>query len=85
MLDRFFLTKAERRFCMSDMYILPPGMPGGHGLWTFFMNTGRALRLLFYGDCIDYREKKHGSKTCAIVALRNDTGTEPDDDRKHRY
>lgn len=85
MLDRFCLTKAERRFCMSDMYILPPGMPGGHGLWSFFMNTARALRLLFYGDCIDYREKKHGSKTCAIVALRNDTGTEPDDDRKHRY
>jgi hypothetical protein len=55
------------------------------GLRTFFMNTGRPLRLLFYGVCIDYREKKHGSKTCAIVALRNDTGTEPDDDRKHRY
>lgn len=56
-----------------------------HGLRPFFINTGRPLRLLFYGDCIGYREKKHGSKTCAIVALDNETGTEPDDDRKHRY
>jgi len=45
---------------------------------VLFSQTRRTLlRLLFYGDRINYRAKKVGFKTCVILFLVNDTGIEP--------
>jgi hypothetical protein len=43
------------------------------------------LATYFHSHSIDYRRKKLGFKTCAILFLVNstDTGTEPNEDRKY--
>jgi hypothetical protein len=51
----------------------------------FLSNTLPSLSAFYYCNTIDYRAKKVGFTTCVIIALvnDNDTGTEPNENRKH--